>query len=133
MTLYLLDTNILSDILKNPQGLAAQKLIEHSQESLCTSIIVAAEMRYGAAKKNVEALTERVNQLLDVIKILSFSPDADHHYGQIRAQLERTGQIIGANDLLIAAHALSVDAILVTANVNEFSRVSGLMVENWSA
>ncbi|MCX8566845.1 MAG: tRNA(fMet)-specific endonuclease VapC [Glomeribacter sp. 1016415] len=133
MALYLLDTNILSDILKNPQGLAAQKLTEHPQESLCTSIIVAAEMRYGAAKKNAEALTERVNQLLDVIKILSFSPDADHCYGQVRAQLERKGQTIGANDLLIAAHALSVDAILVTANVNEFSRVSGLTMENWLA
>lgn len=133
MVLYLLDTNILSDILKNPQGLAAQKIIEHPQESLCTSIIVAAEMRYGAAKKNAEALTERVNQLLDVIKILSFSPDADHCYGQIRAQLEQKGQTIGANDLLIAAHALSIDAVLVTANVNEFSRVSGLTVENWLA
>ncbi len=131
MALYLLDTNIFSDIIKNPQGAIAQRVAIQPLESLCTSVIVAAEMRYGAEKKNTKILTQRVDQILDAIEVLPFSIGADRCYGQIRAQLERSGQIIGANDLLIAAHALSIDAVLVTGNVNEFSRVPGLLIENW--
>lgn len=129
--LYLLDTNILSDILKDPQGIAAQRISTQPQKALCTSIIVASEMRYGVEKKNRAVLTKRVDLLLQTIKILPFSVGADRWYGRIRAQLERNGQIIGANDLLIAAHALSLNAVLVTANVREFNRITGLSVENW--
>src|ERR1700753_4029593 len=99
MPLYLLDTNIFSDLIKNPQGAVAQRVSILPLESLCTSVIVAAEMRYGAEKKNTKTLTQRVDRILDVIEVLPFPIEADRCYGQIRTQLERSGQIIGANDL----------------------------------
>jgi tRNA(fMet)-specific endonuclease VapC len=131
---YLLDTNILSDLLKNPQGKAARKisaLPAADRESLATSIVVAAELRHGVAKSGSSILATRVDQLLDAIQILPLAPEADRHYGQIRSQLEKAGTPIGANDLLIAAHVLAIDAILVTDNMREFKRVKGLQVENW--
>lgn len=133
-TRYPLDTNILSDLLKNPTGRVAQKITSLPPEesnSLATSIIVAAELRYGVAKSGSSILAGRVDQLLDALDVLPLEPKADHQYGMIRSQLEKTGAIIGANDLLIAAHALSIDAVLVTDNVREFKRVKGLRVENW--
>jgi tRNA(fMet)-specific endonuclease VapC len=135
-TRYLLDTNILSDLLKNPQGKVAQKISALSSEerdSLATSIIVAAELRYGVAKSGSSILAGRVDQLLEAIEILPLEAKADQHYGRIRAQLEKMGTPIGGNDLLIAAHVLAIDAdaALVTDNVREFKRVKGLRVENW--
>jgi tRNA(fMet)-specific endonuclease VapC len=133
-TRYLLDTNILSGLLKNPQGKVARKistLAARERDSLATSIIVAAELRYGVAKSGSSILGTRVDQLLDALEILPFSPDADRHYGRIRSELEKAGTPIGGNDLLIAAHVLAVDAVLVTDNIREFKRVEGLRVENW--
>jgi tRNA(fMet)-specific endonuclease VapC len=133
-TRYLLDTNILSDLLKNPRGKAAQEISSLSSEerdSLATSIVVAAELRYGVAKRGSPSLAGRVDQLLDAIEVLPLEPKADQHYGRIRTQLEKAGTPIGANDLLIAAQALAIDAVLVTDNVREFKRVKGLRVENW--
>lgn len=133
-TRYLLDTNILSDLLKNPQGKAALRissLPSEERDMLATSVIIAAELRYGVAKSGSRILAARVDQLLDAIEILPLEPKADQHYGRIRAQLEKMGVPIGGNDLLIAAHALATDAVLVTDNVKEFKRVKGLRVENW--
>ena len=131
---YLLDTNILSDLIKRPTGRIAQKIAAitvEERENLATSIVVAAELRYGAAKSGSAILAERVEQLLEAIEILALEQQADRHYGEIRSQLEKAGNVIGGNDLLIAAHALAVDAVLVTDNVREFKRVKGLRVENW--
>jgi tRNA(fMet)-specific endonuclease VapC len=131
---YLLDTNILSDLLKNPQGKVAARISSLpavERDSLATSIVVAAELRYGAAKSGSAILAARVDQLLNALDILPLEPDADRHYGRIRSELEKAGTPIGANDLLIAAHALALDAILVTDNIREFKRVKGLHVENW--
>lgn len=133
-TRYLLDTNILSELMKYPQGKAARKissLPSEERDLLATSIIVAAELRYGAAKSGSSILAARVDQLLEAIEILPLEPKADRHYGQLRSELEKTGVLIGGNDLLIAAHALAADAVLVTDNVREFKRVKGLRVENW--
>jgi len=130
-SIYLLDTNILSDVIKNPRGHAARRLIQVEPERLCTSIIVVAEMRYGIEKKSSPELARRVHQILNAIPVLPLDRNTDCHYGQIRAQLEREGMIIGANDLFIAAHARMKDAILVTDNIKEFSRVQDLKVENW--
>jgi tRNA(fMet)-specific endonuclease VapC len=133
-TRYVLDTNILSDLLKNPGGRVARKMASlppEERRSLATSIIVAAELRYGAAKSGSPAMAARVDQLLQAVETLSLEPGADRHYGAVRTQLERAGMIIGANDLLIAAHVLALDAILVTDNTREFKRVHGLRVENW--
>jgi tRNA(fMet)-specific endonuclease VapC len=131
---YVLDTNILSDLLKNPAGRIARKiesLAAEERDVLATSIIVAAELRYGAAKSGSPTLAGRVEQLLAAVEVLPLEPDADRHYGIIRSRLEKAGTVIGGNDLLIAAHVLAIDAILVTDNVREFKRVKGLRVENW--
>lgn len=131
MTRYLLDTNIVSDLIRNPQGKAARQVVRVGEGNLCTSIIVAAELRYGCAKRGSKRLLEAVEDLLGEIDVLAFDSPADMIYAEIRSQVEATGKPIGANDLLIAAHALAVDAVVVTGNVREFRRVQGLKAQNW--
>lgn len=129
---YLLDTNALSDLIRHPAGSVARRIAAVGEEVVCTSIIVACELRYGAAKKQSPALTERVDALLARVTALPLEADADALYAEIRAHLQRAGQPIGPNDLLIAAHALALGLTVVTDNVGEFSRVPGLAVENWA-
>lgn len=128
---YLLDTNILSDLVRNPQGVVATRIANAGEDTVCTSIIVAAELRYGATKSNSEKLAERVDLILSALEILPLETPADHQYAALRHHLTRQGEPIGPNDLLIAAHALANDLSVITANVGEFSRVPGLKVENW--
>lgn len=128
---YLLDTNILSDLVRRPQGSVANKIQTVGETSICTSIIVAAELRFGAAKSGSTQLTDRVDIILSALEILPFEPPADRHYADIRQQLTRRGEIIGPNDLLIAAHARSQNLTVITANTREFLRVPELGVENW--
>ncbi len=131
MTRYLLDTNILSDLIRNPQGRAARRIAKVGEDNVCTSIIVAAELRYGCAKSGSTRLRRAVEELLNEIDVLPFEAPADADYGTIRAALETAGTPIGGNDLLIAAHAKALGAIIVSANTSEFRRVSGVKVENW--
>ena len=131
MSGYLLDTNILSDLIRHPDGLVARRVEQVGQKEIFTSIIVAAELRYGCAKKGSSKLLERVQGLLETIPVLSLDMPTDAQYGLIRAELEAAGQPIGMNDLLIASHALALGLTLVTDNTSEFSRVRGLKVENW--
>lgn len=133
MTRYMLDTNIISDLIKNPHGKAAKRIAKVGEDTICTSIIVAAELRYGCAKKGSKRLMKVVEDLLNEISVLPFDTPADEEYGEIRSTLERAGKPIGGNDLLIAAHAKATGATIVTSNVNEFDRVTGLTVENWLA
>lgn len=133
MVRYLLDTNILSDLLRNPAGRAARRLAVVGEVVVCTSIVVACELRYGAAKKGSPQLSERVETLLESLEVLPLDKDADCRYAEIRSHLDRLGQPIGPNDLLIAAHALALDLIVVTDNIEEFGRVPGLSTENWLA
>jgi tRNA(fMet)-specific endonuclease VapC len=131
---YLLDANILSDLLKNPRGRAAARMavaVTQNPQRIFTSVIVAAEMHYGVKKKGSSRTAANVRGILANIEILPLGLDVIEHYARIRVELERAGTIIGANDLLIAAHALAIDGILVTNNVREFSRVKGLKYENW--
>jgi tRNA(fMet)-specific endonuclease VapC len=128
---YLLDANTLSDFIRNPKGSVNKRLAVVGVATVCTSIIVACELRYGAAKKGSARLVERVDQALEGLDVLPFGAGADRHYAETRAHLSRRGLPIGPNDLLIAAHALALDLTLVTANVDEFSRVPGLFIENW--
>jgi len=128
---YLLDTNILSDLVRNPQGMVAAQITRAGEDTVCTSIIAAAELRYGAIKSNSAKLAERVDILLSALEILPLETPADHQYASLRYRLTREGTPIGPNDLLIAAHALANDLTVITANVGEFSRVPGLKVENW--
>ena len=129
----MLDTNIISDLIKNPQGKAAKRIAKAGENSICTSIIVAAELRYGCAKSGSTRLRKAVEDLLGEIDVLPFDVPADAEYGGIRAELEATGKPIGGNDLLIAAHARATGATIVTANTGEFKRIRGLNVENWLA
>lgn len=133
MTRYMLDTNIISDLIRNPQGKAARRIAKVGEDTVCTSIIVAAELRYGCAKSGSKKLLSTVEDLLAEIEVLPFEAPADTEYGQIRTGLEAAGTPIGGNDLLIAAHARATEAIIVTANADEFKRVRGLRVENWLA
>ncbi|HXJ02569.1 MAG TPA: type II toxin-antitoxin system VapC family toxin [Micropepsaceae bacterium] len=128
---YLLDTNIVSDLVRNPRGLAAGRVLLLARETIFTSIIVVSELRYGMARKPSHRLAVQLEIVLGGLTVIPFDTPADRAYGDLRAQLEATGQIISANDLFIAAHALSLGYTLVTDNQREFSRVKGLVVENW--
>jgi tRNA(fMet)-specific endonuclease VapC len=127
----MLDTNIISDLIKNPHGKAAKRIAKVGEDTICTSIIVAAELRYGCAKSGSERLLKAVEDLLGEIAVLPLDVPADTEYAGIRAELEAAGKPIGSNDLLIAAHAYATGATIVTANTAEFKRIRGLKVENW--
>jgi tRNA(fMet)-specific endonuclease VapC len=127
----MLDTNVISDLIKNPQGRCAKRIAKAGEDRICTSIIVAAELRYGCAKRDSMRLTKAVEDLLAEIDVLPFEVPADAEYRAIRAALEAAGKPIGGNDVLIAAHARAVGATVVSANADEFKRVRGLKVENW--
>jgi len=131
---YMLDTNILSDLIKHPAGKVAQRLSAFdagTAGTVCTTIIVAGELRYGACKKASAALSQRIEQLLKVMPVLALDAACADAYGRVRAALEKKGLPIGANDLWIAAHALATNMTLVTHNEQEFGRVDGLKIENW--
>jgi len=129
----MLDTNVISELIRNPKGRAAKRIARVGEDNICTSIIVAAELRYGCAKSGSSRLLEAVEDLLGEINILPFDVPADAEYGGIRAEREAAGKPIGSNDLLIAAHAYATGATIVTANAGEFNRIRGLKVENWLA
>jgi tRNA(fMet)-specific endonuclease VapC len=128
---YLLDTSILSDLIRRPQGRVAERIVALGEDRVITSIVVACELRFGAAKRNSKKLSRQVEAILGAMAVLPLEPGVDRQYAAIRATLEKQGTPIGANDLLIAAHARALHAICVTANVGEFGRVPGLRVENW--
>ena len=128
---YLLDTNVVSDLVRNPQGRAAAKIAEVGEDAVATSIIVAAELRYGAQKKGSARLAEQLDAILSAFEVLPFETPAETAYASARVALETAGTPIGGNDLLIAAQALALDLVVVTNNEREFGRVGGLRVENW--
>jgi tRNA(fMet)-specific endonuclease VapC len=126
----MLDTNVVSEVMRNPDGPAGKRFRAH-REKLAVSIFVAGELRFGGIKKGSDDLVSRINAMLSVIPVLPFDRPADRHFAYIRHHLEAIGRPIGPTDLLIAAHALALDLTLVTANIREFSRVPNLRVENW--
>ena len=128
---YLLDTNIVSDLVRNPQGKVARRIRAVGEKQVCTSIIVTGELRYGANKKGSPRLSSQVDAVLGVLEVLPFEAPADASYGLLRTRLEQAGTPIGANDLLIAAQALALGYVIVTDNEREFSRVEGLRLQNW--
>ena len=132
-TRYMLDTNIVSDLVRSPQGRVFDRIAALGSDAMCISIITAAELRYGCAKKGSSRLLAQVEAILGSIETLPFDVPADTEYAGIRAELEAAGTPIGPNDLLIAAHAYAAGVTLVTANVGEFQRVQGLRTENWLA
>ena len=131
MLTYLLDTNIVIYVLKRrPKEVLA--IFNANASRMAISSITLSELIYGAEKslntdKNLEAVEEFVSHL----EVLPYDAKASQHYGQIKAALEKKGQIIGENDIHIAAHAISHGLILVSNNVREFKRVPNLALENW--
>ncbi len=128
---YLLDTNIVSDLIKYPDGLVQQRVLKLGEAQISTSIIVAAELRFGAEKSGSVVLANKIEEALDRLSVLPLRTPVDTTYAHIRTQLERAGTPIGNNDYLIATQAMTYDLTLVTNNVREFSRVEDLQIENW--
>lgn len=128
---YLLDTNVVSDLVRNPQGRVTQRIREVGEAQVCTSVIVAAELRYGTARKGSPRLTAQLETVLGTLEILPFDTPADETYGLLRARLEQAGQMIGGNDLLIAAQTVTLGYTLVTDNERDFARIGDLSWENW--
>jgi len=129
---YLLDTNIVSDFVRYREGAVARRLREHGEADVLTSIIVAAELRCGAAKRGAVRLTRRINETLARLDVLPLTEPVDRVYGELRARLERQGLPLDGNDLLIAAQALAGGHTLVTAD-HGFAHIAELACENWLA
>jgi len=128
---FLLDTNVISELVRRPRGSVARKISQVGEEAVCTSIVVSCELRFGVQKSRSAKLGEHVETILSAIKIIALDTPVDGHYADIRLHLEKEGQPIGPNDMLIAAHARSLNLTVVTANLKEFQRVPGLEVVNW--
>jgi tRNA(fMet)-specific endonuclease VapC len=128
---YLLDTNAVSDLVRQPQGKVARHIRKVGEAQICTSIIVAAELRYGAARKRSPRLSAQLEAVLGALEVLPFETPADAAYGLLRTRLEQAGTPIGANDMLIAAQTIALGYTIITDNEKEFAQVEGLPRENW--
>ena len=130
--IYMLDTNICSYIIRNSPPHIKEKLKEVEREHIVAlSTIVVSELLYGAYKSGNKRLVEVVKNFVECFEIYKFDLKAAEEYGKLRSDLEKKGKIIGAYDLQIAAHAITLGAILVTNNEREFKRVRNLQIENW--
>ena len=129
---YMLDTNICSYILKNHPASVRQKFEEIGPGNICTSAIVLAELYYGAARHPKGVVIRReIDDFASRLSVIPWDEIAADHYGAIRSTLEKVGTPVGAMDMLIAAHARSCSATLVTNNLREFDRIQGLTAVNW--
>ncbi len=133
MIRYMLDTNTIAYAKNRRPASVLERLIQHDPSEICISAITMAELEFGIShsakpSQNRKALL----MFLSGITILPFGPEAAQAYGKIRHTLQSQGQLIGANDLLIAAHAKTAGLILVTHNTREFSRIEGLKIEDWA-
>ena len=128
---YFLDTNVVSYMVRQPQSPLARRVASLSPDSFAISVVVAAELQYGVQERGSKRLTDQLEAVLAAMNVLPLESPADRHYGAIRTELERMGQPIGQNDLLIAAHARALGAILITNNLRELRRIPGLKVEDW--
>jgi tRNA(fMet)-specific endonuclease VapC len=129
--MYMLDANIISDLVRHPGGRSAARLAQIEPDQVVTSVVVSAEVWFGVERRGSSDLEWKVSNVMRRISITEFAAPADRIHAAIRTALEKTGLLIGPNDLLIAAHALALGATLVTGNEREFSRVPGLKIENW--
>jgi tRNA(fMet)-specific endonuclease VapC len=133
--LYLLDTNILADMMRNPRGSAKLRLATRITNAptplrVCTSMVVDCEVQFGLRRKGSPKLDKAYTELLQIVEVMPLDQQVTPHYATLRAQLEQTGTPISPNHTLVAAHALALGATLVTADA-EFARVPGLKIENW--
>lgn len=130
---YLLDTNICIYIIKKKPANVFERFKTLKIGDVGISSITLAELQYGVEKSsNIEKNRDALQKFLTPIEIVDFGYDATIEYGKIRTELEKKGTPIGPLDMLIASHAKSMDIVLVTNNIKEFERVSGLKIENWT-
>lgn len=130
---YMLDTNIVSYLLRGSFPNLEEKIRTIPDDELCISVVSRAELQYGVARlKNAMRLKNLVQEFLASVHTLSWGTRAADHYAVLRADLQGTGKVIGSLDMLIAAHALSEGATLITNNSKEFNRVNNLRVEDWT-
>jgi tRNA(fMet)-specific endonuclease VapC len=133
MPRYMLDTDTCSYIMKRSNPAVLKRLEAVPVTDVCMSVITKAELLYGVAVSPRRAQdAAALAAFLPYVEALDFSDDAALHYAEVRADLKKRGALIGANDLLIAAHARALDVTLVTNNTAEFERVKGLAIENWT-
>ena len=131
MLKYLLDTNIVIYVLKR-RPKEVLEIFNTNASRMAISSITLSELIYGAEKSpNVDKNLEAIEEFVSHLEVLPYDAKASQHYGQIKASLEKRGEIIGENDIHIAAHAISQGLILVTNNLREFKRVPNLALENW--
>ena len=128
---YMLDTDIASYLIRDDHPGVTEKFTE-LYENCVMSSITAAELQYGAKKRNNRALTQKVQSLCNLMTIIPWNEEAASAYAKLRVELEAAGTPIGNMDMLIAASAIAEDATLVTNNVEHFSKVASLKIENWS-
>ncbi|WP_252192770.1 type II toxin-antitoxin system VapC family toxin [Rhizobium sp. CSW-27] len=126
----MLDTNVVSAMVRDPRGTVLERLLEIGEENAFISIITHGEIWYGVKKNGSEELARKVSAVTRRLYVAPLQLPGDQRYAEVRLAL-RQGKNIGPNDLWIAAHALALDAVLVTNDESEFSRVPGLKVENW--
>ena len=130
---YFLDTNIIIYAVKNTYPNLVKKFEETPSYNIVVPSIVKAELEYGASKSaNYKKTIDLYSKFISIYNIISFTDKETVFYGNVRAELEKKGMLIGANDMLIAAIVLSHNGILVTHNVEEFSRISNLKIEDWA-
>ena len=133
MPRYLLDTDTLSWLVREPGGVIAGRIAEVGADTVATSPVVAGELRFGALRSGNVALCERVDELLARILVVPLDGAVARAYANVRRALESAGTPIGESDLCIAAQALADRRVVVTGNLREFRRVDGLGVEDWRA
>ena len=127
----MLDTNIVSALMRDPRGAIRRKAEEFGLDDLCISIIVAGELEFGIAKSGSRRIRAQFDAILKTMEIVPVHAPTERLYGEVRAHLLERGKVIGPNDVWIAAHALALGLTLVTGNIREFSRVPRLRTENW--
>jgi tRNA(fMet)-specific endonuclease VapC len=132
---YLLDTHIISHMMRDANGIAAQHFIQIAKRSdapgICTSVVVQCELLFGLARRPNPRLEMAYERVIQSLEVLALDSETASYYAQLRTALETQGTPIGPNDTLIAAHALALDCTLVIGNEAEFRRVPGLRVDNW--
>ena len=131
MLKYMLDTNIVIYVLKR-RPIQVLDIFNQNTSRMAISSITLSELIYGAEKsQNISKNLEAIEDFISHMEVLSYDQKTSQAYGQIKAKLENNGEMIGENDIHIAAHAISQGLILVTNNLNEFRRVPHLSLENW--
>lgn len=132
MKLFMLDTDISSYIIRRRPESLAQHFERHADE-ICVSVVTVAELRFGVEKSKSAKLAELVEHFLERLAILDWTDEVTPHYARVRATLQRIGRPIGTMDLMIAAHAVSEGATVITNNVRHFADVPGLKVQEWTS